>query len=161
MLALRAEKAKLLGYDSYAALKLDDTMAKTPTAVIGLLEPVWDKAREKAAADEAELQRLAAAAGSNDKIAAWDWRYYQEKLRAEKFAFDEAELKPYLQLDRIIDACFDVATRLFGLSFVEEQGIAAWHPDVRVFGCATPTAAASACSSPTISPGRRSGPAPG
>ena len=132
-LALRAEKARLLGYASYAALKLDDTMAKTPENVHGLLDPVWLKAREKAAADQTELQRLAAAAGSNDTIAGWDWRYYQEKLRAEKFAFDEAELKPYLQLERVIDACFDVAGRLFGLSFVEQQGIPAWHPDVRVF----------------------------
>ncbi|MEO5323782.1 M3 family metallopeptidase [Mesorhizobium sp. CC13] len=132
-LRLRAEKAKLLGYESYAALKLDDTMAKTPKAVMELLEPVWNKAREKAAADEAELQRLAASAGSNEKLAAWDWRFYQEKLRAEKYAFDEAELKPYLQLERIIDACFDVATRLFGITFKEVPGIAAWHPDVRVF----------------------------
>ncbi|MGB3389280.1 MAG: M3 family metallopeptidase [Pseudaminobacter sp.] len=132
-LKLRAEKARLLGYESYAALKLDDTMAKTPAAVMALLEPVWDKAREKAAADQVELQRLAAAEGSNEPLAAWDWRYYQEKLRVEKYAFDEAELKPYLQLERIIEACFDVATRLFGISFVEKTGIAAWHPDVRVF----------------------------
>ncbi|MFI0845096.1 M3 family metallopeptidase [Mesorhizobium sp. IMUNJ 23232] len=132
-LALRAEKAKLLGYDSFAALKLDDTMAKTAKNVYGLLDPVWTKARKKAAGDQAELQRLAAAAGSNEIIAGWDWRYYQEKLRAEKFAFDEAELKPYLQLERIIDACFDVAGKLFGLSFVEEKGIKAWHDDVRVF----------------------------
>jgi peptidyl-dipeptidase Dcp len=130
---LRAEKAKLLGYDTYAALKLDDTMAKTPDAVMGLLEPVWEKAREKAAADQAELQRLAEAEGQNDTIAPWDWRYYAEKLRAEKYAFDEAELKPYLQLDRVIDACFDVAGRLFGLTFEEKKGIAAWHPDVRLF----------------------------
>ncbi len=133
MLALRAEKAKLLGYDSYAALKLDNTMAKSPEAVFGLLEPVWQKARAKAALDEAELQRLAAAAGSNEKIAGWDWRFYQERLRAEKYAFDEAELKPYLQLERIIEACFDVATRLFGVTFVERDGIVAWHPDVRTF----------------------------
>ena len=133
MLALRAEKAKLLGYASYAALKLDDTMAKTPQAVHGLLDPVWTRAREKAAADQAELERLAAQAGSNETFAAWDWRFYQEKLRAEKFAFDEAELKPYLQLDRVIDACFDVATRLFGITLEEKNGIAAWHPDVRVF----------------------------
>jgi peptidyl-dipeptidase Dcp len=133
MLALRAEKAKLLGYDSFAALKLDDTMAKTPKAVFDLLEPVWEKAREKAAADEAELQRLAAAAGSNEKLAAWDWRFYQERLRAEKYAFDEAELKPYLQLEKIMEACFDVATRLFGVSFAEREGVPAWHPDVRVF----------------------------
>lgn len=133
MLRLRAEKAKLLGYASYAALKLDDTMAKTPEAVHTLLDPVWKKAVEKAASDQIELQRLAAEAGSNEEFAAWDWRFYQEKLRAEKFAFDEAELKPYLQLDRIIDACFDVATKLFGISFEEKQGIATWHPDARVF----------------------------
>jgi peptidyl-dipeptidase Dcp len=133
MLALRAEKAKLLGYGSFAALKLDDTMAKTPKAVFDLLDPVWEKARKKAAADEAELQRLAAAAGSNDKLAAWDWRFYQERLRAEKYAFDEAELKPYLQLDKIIAACFDVATRLFGVTFAERESIPAWHTDVRVF----------------------------
>jgi len=132
-LELRAQKARLLGYESYAALKLDDTMAKTPAAVMGLLEPVWEKAREKAAADEVELQRLAAAEGGNEKLAAWDWRYYQEKLRVEKYAFDEAELKPYLQLERIIEACFDVAERLFGIRLVEKTGIAAWHPDVRVF----------------------------
>ncbi len=133
LLELRAEKAKLLGYASYAALKLDDTMAKTPKAVHDLLDPVWQKAREKAAADQKELERLATQAGSNETFAAWDWRFYQEKLRAEKFAFDEAELKPYLQLDRVIEACFDVATRLFGISFKEKKGIAAWHPDVRAF----------------------------
>ncbi|CAM5424549.1 Dipeptidyl carboxypeptidase [Mycolicibacterium aubagnense] len=133
MLRLRAEKAKLLGYDSFAALKLDDTMAKTPKAVHDLLDPVWEKALEKAASDQKELQRLAAAAGSNEQFAAWDWRFYQEKLRAEKFAFDEAELKPYLQLDHVIAACFDVATKLFGLTFEEKKGIAGWHPDARVF----------------------------
>ncbi|RWQ31046.1 MAG: M3 family metallopeptidase [Mesorhizobium sp.] len=133
MLRLRAEKANLLGYASFAALKLDDTMAKTPEAVHTLLDPVWEKALEKAASDQTELQRLAAEAGSNEKFAAWDWRFYQEKLRAEKFAFDEAELKPYLQLDRIIEACFDVATRLFGITFEEKKGIATWHPDARVF----------------------------
>ncbi len=133
MLRLRAEKAKLLGYGSFAALKLDDTMAKTPKAVHDLLDPVWEKALEKAAADQKELERLATAAGSNETFAAWDWRFYQEKLRTEKFAFDEAELKPYLQLDRVIDACFDVATKLFGITFEEKKGIAAWHPDARVF----------------------------
>ena len=137
-LSLRAEKARLLGYDNYAALKLDDTMAKTPSAVFGLLDPVWDRAREKAGEDQAAMQRLAAEAGHNHPIAGWDWRYYQEKLRARKFAFDEAELKPYLQLERVIAACFDVATRLFGISFKERSGIAAWHPDVRVFEVLNP-----------------------
>ena len=132
-LALRAEKAALLGYESFAALKLDDTMAKTPGAVMELLEPVWDKAIEKAAGDEQRLAAIAATEGANAGIAAWDWRYYAEKLRAERFAFDEAELKPYLQLERIIDACFDVAGRLFGLTFEPRADIAGWHEDVRAF----------------------------
>ena len=132
-LALRAEKAKLLGYENYAAYKLDDTMAKTPDAVMQLLKPVWDKAREKAAEDEKELSRIAAAEGHNHPIAAWDWRYYGEKLRAERFAFDEGTLKPYLSLENVIAAAFDVAGRLFGLTFEEKPGIPAWHEDVRVF----------------------------
>ncbi len=162
MLSLRAEKAKLVGYDSYAALKLDNTMAKTPQAVFDLLDPVWEKAREKALEDEAELQRLAAAAGSNEKIAGWDWRFYQERLRAEKYAFDEAELKPYLQLERIIEACFDVATRLFGVTFVEKTGhtgLASGRAHLR--GAQRQRRRCAACSSPTISPAPRSAPAPG
>ncbi|MCB1383890.1 MAG: M3 family metallopeptidase [Notoacmeibacter sp.] len=132
-LALRAEKAALLGYDSFAALKLDGSMAKTPAAVMALLEPVWDAARSKAAEDEAELKHLAAATGQNHAIEGWDWRFYADKLRAEKFAFDETQLKPFLQLDNIIAACFDVAGRLFGLSFVERPDVEAWHADARSF----------------------------
>jgi peptidyl-dipeptidase Dcp len=133
MLALRAEKARLLGFASYAALKLDDTMAKTPEAVFGLLDPVWQEAKRKAAEDQAELQRLAAAEGLNAPIAAWDWRYFQEKLRQEKYAFDDGALKPYFRLENVIAACFDVAGRLFGLTFEEKTGVATWHRDVRVF----------------------------
>ncbi|MCO5155269.1 MAG: M3 family metallopeptidase [Aquamicrobium sp.] len=132
-LALRAEKARLLGYDSYAALKLDDTMAKTPAAVLALLEPVWEKARAKAGEERAELRRLAAQAGDNAPLAAADWRYWQERLRIEKYDFDEAELKPYLQLERIVDASLDVAGRLFGLTFEERKGVPVWHEDARVF----------------------------
>lgn len=137
-LELRAERAKLLGYESFSAFKLDDTMAKTPDAVMKLLIPVWEKALEKAQADLSDLQRIAIIHGSNDKVSAADWRYWQEKLRAEKYAFDEAELKPYLQLERIIEACFDVATRLFGITFEEKKGVAAWHEDVRVFEVKNP-----------------------
>jgi len=132
-LELRAEKAKLLGYPTFAAYKLDDTMAKTPEAVMDLLLPVWGKAKEKAAETERDLQRIAAGEGQNNAIAAWDWRYYSEKLRAERFDFDDAELKPYLSLEGVVAAAFDVAGRLFGLSFEEQKGIAAWHDDVRTF----------------------------
>ncbi len=132
-LALRAEKAKLLGFDNFASLKLDKTMAKTPENVEGLLRQVWDKALARALEEEAELATLIAGEGRNHPVMPWDWRYYAEKLRAQKFHFSESELKPYLQLDRIIDACFDVAKRLFGITATEAKGIAAYHPDVRVF----------------------------
>lgn len=133
MLALRAEKATLLGYENFAALKLDDTMAKTPAAVNGLLMQVWEKAVARAREEEAELARLVADEGRNHEVMPWDWRHYAEKLRAEKFNFSEGELKPYLQLEKIIEACFDVAKRLFGITATEKKGIAAYHPDVRVF----------------------------
>ncbi|MGF6173420.1 M3 family metallopeptidase [Ensifer sp. 4252] len=132
-LALRAEKAKLLGYANYAALKLDNTMAKTPEAVNGLLMQVWEKAVARAREEEADLATLVAAEGRNHDVMPWDWRHYAEKLRAEKFNFSEGELKPYLQLEKIIDACFDVARRLFGITATEKKGIAGYHPDVRVF----------------------------
>ena len=132
-LALRAEKAALLGYASFAALKLDDTMAKTPAAVNGLLMQVWEKAVARAREEEAELAALVAEEGRNHPVMPWDWRHYAEKLRAKKFSFSEAELKPYLQLEKIIEACFDVAGRLFGLTAVEKTDVPAYHPDVRVF----------------------------
>ena len=107
------------------------------------------------------MQRLAAAGRPQPPDRAWDWRYYAEKLRAEKFDFDEAELKPYLQLEKIIDACFDVADRLFGIRFDEKKGIATWHPDARIFEVGTGRQLVAALSSPTISRGRRNAPAPG
>ncbi len=132
-LALRAEKAGLLGYENYAALKLDNTMAKTPEAVNDLLTQVWDKAVARAGEEEQELVRLVAAEGRNHPVLPWDWRYYAEKLRAEKFDFSEAELKPYLQLEKVIEACFDVAERLFGIHAVPLAGVPVYHPDVRVY----------------------------
>jgi peptidyl-dipeptidase Dcp len=132
-LSLRAEKAKLLGYDSFAAYKLDDTMAKTPSAVNDLLMRVWTKARAKALEEETSLAGLIAEEGANHSVAPWDWRYYAEKLRERMFDFSESELKPYLQLEKIIEACFDVANRLFGVTITELKGVVAYHPDVRVF----------------------------
>ncbi|MCF3640026.1 M3 family metallopeptidase [Rhizobium sp. TRM95111] len=132
-LALRAEKAKLLGYDNFAALKLDNTMAKTPGAVNGLLMQVWEKAVARAREEEQELAALVASERRNHDVMPWDWRHYAEKLRARTFNFSEAELKPYLQLEKIIDACFDVAGRLFGIRAIEKTGLPVYHPDVRVF----------------------------
>ena len=133
ILALRHERALLLGYESFAAFKLDDTMAKTPAAVNALLEKVWEKAVSRAREEEADLEALARQSGQNHPIMPWDWRYYAERLRAERFNFSEAELKPYLQLDLILKACFDVAGRLFGITATEVQGVPGYHPDVRTF----------------------------
>ncbi|MBO9126007.1 MULTISPECIES: M3 family metallopeptidase [unclassified Rhizobium] len=132
-LQLRGEVAKLLGYGNFAELKLDNTMAKTPDAVNDLLKKVWVKAVKRAGEEEADIARLIADEGKNHEVMPWDWRFYAEKIRAQKFNFSEAELKPYLQLEKIIDACFDVAGRLFGIHAVEKKGVAAYHPDVRVF----------------------------
>ena len=130
---LRDEKAKLLGYGSYADFKLDDTMAKTPEAVSDLLGDVWKRATAKADEERAALSELVAAEGANHPVEAWDWRYYADKLKAQKFDFSDSELKPYLSLDRVMEACFDVAGRLFGISLEERTDIAGPHPDARVF----------------------------
>jgi peptidyl-dipeptidase Dcp len=132
-LELRKEKSALLGYESFAAYKLDDTMAKTPAAVNGLLGQVWEKAVVRAGEEETELAALVQNEGKNHDVMPWDWRHYAEKLRAQKFNFSETELKPYLQLEKIIEACFDVAERLFGIKAVEVKDVPAYHADVRVF----------------------------
>jgi len=132
-LALRDEVAKLLGYGNFAEMKLDNTMAKTPDAVNHLLQEVWTKAVKRAGEEEADIARLIADEGKNHDVMPWDWRHYAEKIRGQRYNFSEAELKPYLQLEKIIDACFDVAGRLFGIRAVEKKGVPAYHPDVRVF----------------------------
>ena len=131
--ALREESAKLLGYPTFAAYRLEDSMAKTPEAVRGLLERVWKPARARALADRDALQELVAEEGGNFALAAWDWRYYAEKLRQVSANFDDAAIKPYLALDHMIEAAFDCAQRLFGLTFSERKDIPVWHPDVRVW----------------------------
>ena len=129
---LRAERAKLLGYETFAHFRLDDAMAKTPAAVRALLEQVWQPARERALVDRDDLQALIAEEGGNFKLAPWDWRYYAEKLRKRRCDVDEAAVKPYLQLDRMIEAAFDTAQRLFGLKFARVD-VPVWHPDVRAW----------------------------
>jgi peptidyl-dipeptidase Dcp len=131
--ALRAERARLLGYESFADYRLADSMAKTPGAVRELLETVWPRAVQRALADRDAMQALIAEEGGNFKLAPWDWRYYAEKLRKRAFDVDEAATKPYLQLDNMIAAAFDTASRLFGLTFEERHDVPVWHPDVRVW----------------------------
>jgi peptidyl-dipeptidase Dcp len=133
IVALRAEQARLLGYDNYAAYRLDDTMAKTPEAADHLLRQVWAPAIAKAAGERAELAEAALADGLNQPIEAWDWRYYAEKVRQARYEIDEASVKPYFVLDNIVRAAFDTAGRLFGISFVERRDCPAYHPDVRAW----------------------------
>lgn len=133
ILELREERARLLGFPNFATYRLEDSMAKTPEAVRGLLERVWKPARARALADRDALQELVAEEGGNFALAPWDWRYYAEKLRQRRANFDDAAIKPYLSLDNMIAAAFDTAHRLFGLSFSERKDVPVWHPDVRVW----------------------------
>ena len=131
--ALRAELAKLLGYETYAHYKLADTMAKTPEAARGLLEQVWAHGRRKALEDRDALQALADAEGAGITIEPWDWRFYAEKLRQARYDFDANELKPYFELGKVIDAAFFTAGKLFGLTFTRREDVPGYHPDVRVW----------------------------
>jgi len=133
ILALREESARLLGYPTYAAYRLEDSMARTPQAVRDLLERVWHPALKHTLADRDALQDLVTEEGGNFALAPWDWRYYAEKLRQRRADFDDAAIKPYLALDSMIDAAFDCATRLFGITFSERKDIPVWHPNVRVW----------------------------
>ena len=132
MVTLRAERAKLIGFDTYAAYRLDDQMAKTPAAARRLLEEVWSRARAKAGVERDALQQMIAEEGGNFALAPHDWRYYAEKLRKAKYELDEAEIKPYFQLDKLRDAAFETAQRLFGLSFTPVD-VPLYHADARAW----------------------------
>ena len=133
MVELRAERARLLGYETYAHYRLADTMARTPGAALDLLESVWAPGVSAALKEEEALQAIAAGEGGNFKVAPWDWRDLAEKRRKAEFDFDEGELKPYLQLDRMIEAALYAASRLFGLSFEERFDLKLYDPDVRAW----------------------------
>ncbi|MEW2914249.1 M3 family metallopeptidase [Leisingera sp. JC11] len=132
ILQLREERAQLLGYENFAAYKLETEMAKTPEAVRGLLMEVWKAAKARAGDDAEVLTRMMQAEGINGDLAPWDWRYYAEKRRKAEHDLDDAELKPYLQLDRMIEASFACANRLFGLEF-KPLDVPLYHPDCRAW----------------------------
>ena len=132
-LALRDERAKLLGYETYAHYKLDDTMAETPEAVRALLDKVWPVGRKAAAREAERLAALAAQDGQNGPFRKADWRHYSEKLRAQDYAINEQELRPYFPLSRMIEAAFFVAGKLFGLKFEERRDLKLYNRDVRAF----------------------------
>jgi peptidyl-dipeptidase Dcp len=133
MVRLRAERARLLGYADFVHYRLDDAMAKTPAAVRDLLGAVWRPARLSALTDRDAMQALIQEDGGNFKLEPWDWRYYAEKLRRRVCDFDETAIKPYLILDRMIEAAFYTAGRLFGLNFTPRPDVAVWHPEVRAW----------------------------
>jgi peptidyl-dipeptidase Dcp len=132
ILSLRAERADLLGYPSFAAYKLETEMARTPDAVRDLLMQVWEPARAKALADADALAQMLHADGEIGPLQPWDWHFYAEKRRQAEHAFDEAALKPYLSLNAMIDAAFDCASRLFGLAF-RPLDAPLYHPDARAW----------------------------
>ena len=133
IIRLRSELALLMGYKNYADYALIDRMAGKPAAVDELLMRVWEPARRRALEEQQELEALASRDGFKGTFTGWDWRFYAEKLRLERYSLDEAELKPYFQLDRMVAAMFDAAGRLYGLSFKKVQGIKLYHPDVSLY----------------------------
>jgi peptidyl-dipeptidase Dcp len=133
ILALRNEQARAHGYNCYADYALADTMAGTQAAVGQLLQQVWTRAQASVEDERAALQALVLSRGESLQVDAWDWRYYAEKVRALRYDLDESVVKAYFPLDRMVEAVFDCANRLFGLSFVARPEIRAYHPDVKVY----------------------------
>ena len=133
ILALRNETARLLGHANYADHALDDSMARRRSNVMDLLEQVWKPARARAIVEREALEALALSRDESAPIEPWDWRYYAEKVRRIRYELDEAQLKPYFPLDRMVAAAFDCAQRLFGLVFVEQPQVRTYHPDVKTY----------------------------
>ena len=133
ILTLRNEQARLHGHASFADYALTDTMAGRQAAVFDLLKQVWEPAKRRAADEQQALEALALSRGEPGVIEPWDWRYYAEKVRQVRYDLDEATIKPYFPLDRMIEAAFDCAQRLFGLRFVAQPNVDAYHPDVQIY----------------------------
>jgi peptidyl-dipeptidase Dcp len=135
ILALRARRAKLLGFPTHAHWRLENSMAKTPERAVELMEAVWKPAVARVREEVADMQAVADAAGAGIRIAPWDYRYYAEKVRRDRYDLDEAEVTAYLQLEKMLEAMFFTAGKLFGLSFVPRAKgtVPVYHPDVRVW----------------------------
>ena len=133
ILQLRAERAKLLGYETHAHYRLDNTMAATPERAIELMEAVWTPAVARVKEEVADMQQLAKAEGKNITIQPWDYRYYAEKVRKQKYDLDENEVKPYLQLDKLVEGMFYVSGELFNFAFKPVDNVPVFHSDVRVW----------------------------
>ena len=133
IVSLRLEKAQLLGFDCYSNFVLDNTMAKNSETVMAFLNNLWQYSLPKAKEEAAELQKLMDKEGKNEKLEAWDWWYYTEKLRKEKYNLDEEETKPYFKLENVRQGAFDVAHKLYGITLTPLKNIPVYHPDVEVF----------------------------
>ncbi|HRW63966.1 MAG TPA: M3 family metallopeptidase, partial [Bacteroidales bacterium] len=133
LVQLRDQRAKLLGFDNFAEYVIDDNMAKTPENVYSFLHQVWKPALQVAKADRDEMQKMIDAEGGNFKLESWDWWYYAEKLRKQKYDLDEEELKPYLSLDNVREGIFYVSNKLYGLQFEERKDIPVYHEEVKAY----------------------------
>jgi peptidyl-dipeptidase Dcp len=133
IVALRIEKAKLLGYETYAHFKLEKNMAKTPENVIKFLNELWMPAINQAKNEANEMQKLIDAEGGKFKLAAWDWWYYSEKVKKEKYALDEGMIRPYFKMENVRKGAFDVASKLYGIKFIKRNDIEVYDSDVEVY----------------------------
>ena len=133
IVSLRLEKANLLGFDCYSNFVLDNTMAKNSATVMDFLNNLWSYSLPKAKVEAAELQKLMDKEGKGEKLAPWDWWYYTEKLRKEKYNLDEEETKPYFKLENVREGAFAVANKLYGITLTKLSNIPVYHPDVEVF----------------------------
>lgn len=133
MLILRQEQARLLGFESYAHFMLDEKMAKVPEAADNLLMSIWEPAMKRAKEERAALQAIIDAEGGNFKLQGWDWFYYTEKLRKEKYALNDDLIKPYFKLENVLEGAFDCASRLYNISFVERKDIPLYHEEVKTY----------------------------
>jgi peptidyl-dipeptidase Dcp len=131
--SLRAEKAKLLGYKNHAAFVLEERMAKTPENAYALLDQLWKPALEKAKAEEADIKKIMNAEGIAGEVQPYDWRYYTEKIRKERYDLDEQEIKPYFSLENVRQGIFKVTENLYGLQYKELKDVPKYHEDVTVW----------------------------
>lgn len=133
IMKLRVRKAQLLGFATPAAFILDNTMAKTPETVYAFLDKVWKPAVAKAKVEAAELQKLMDTEGKGEKLEPWDWWYYAEKLRKQKYDLEEEQLKPYFKMENVRKGVFGLATKLYGLQFEKLENMPVYDKDVEVF----------------------------
>jgi len=133
IIAVRQERARLLGYENHAAFVLENNMAKTPDRVNAFLKQLWEPTLVKAKEEAAALQALIDREKGGFALASWDWWYYTEKLRQEKYALDDAALRPYFKLDNVRQGIFALCEKLYGLKFIEQPDLPRYHPDVQVF----------------------------